>query len=519
MRPKKFLERALVVLMLLQTVGLCAQHGPQTAEYKKLTTADYILRFKDVAIREMVRSGIPASITLAQGIHESGNGNSGLARKANNHFGIKCHVWKGEGYYQWDDDPTESCFRVYGNADSSYIDHTEFLMTRKRYAFLFEYESVDYVSWAHGLKKAGYATDSTYPQKLISTIERHKLYQYDIVMKPMIASNNIAQPEQKTSEPVVYVIPEHMQRKLRNKSKSPLFKEYKKGIFHQNASAYAVAKPNETALEIATRFDIPYRKFLVFNDMVDGDRLIENQYCYIQPKKSKYKGTEVYHQVKENETMYEISQFYGLKLSDLLERNLLTEGQEPKNGEMILLNEKAFKAPALRAIEKETEIVKPVVIKEVEPVVKQETKVTETKVEQKQLIASSSTYPESVYNSGQELNTSTSKETEYVIPEFPSKFEYEPIKLEEERKKELPVVENKKTEIPSVEVKTETKVTNVKNTDAPKTENKFLLHIVQSNETLYSIGKKYGIKWEQIKSYNNLASNELSAKQTLKIPR
>lgn len=518
MRPQNLPGRALVVLMLVQTMAAFAQHGPQIVEYKKLTTNDYIARYKEIAIREMERSGIPASITLAQGIHESGNGNSDLARKANNHFGIKCHEWKGQGFYMWDDDPKESCFRVYGNADSSYIDHTEFLMTRKRYAFLFEYESVDYVSWAHGLKKAGYATDSTYPQKLISTIERHKLYQYDIVMKPLIASNSV-QPEPKTNEPVVYVIPEQMQRKLRSKSKSPLFKEYKKGIFHQNASAYAVAKANETALEIATRFDIPYRKFLVFNDMVDGDRLIDNQFCFIQPKKSKYKGTEVYHQVKENETMYEISQFYGLKLNDLLERNLMTEGQEPKIGEMILLNEKAFKAPALRAFEKEAEIVKPVVQKEAEPIVKQETKVTETKVEQKKLIAESPTYPESVYNSAQKLNTSTSTATEYVVPEFPSKFEYEPIKLEEERKKELPLVENKKTEIPSVEVKTETKVINVKNTDAPKIENKFLLHIVQSNETLYGIGKKYGIKWEQIKSYNNLASNELSAKQTLKIPR
>jgi flagellum-specific peptidoglycan hydrolase FlgJ len=132
--------------MLLQTMAVFSQHGPQIVEYKKLTTNDYIARYKDIAIREMERSGIPASITLAQGIHESGNGNSDLARKANNHFGIKCHEWKGQGYYMWDDDPKESCFRVYENGDSSYIDHTNFLMTRKRYAFLFEYESVDYVN-------------------------------------------------------------------------------------------------------------------------------------------------------------------------------------------------------------------------------------------------------------------------------------------------------------------------------------------------------------------------------------
>jgi LysM repeat protein len=298
-----------------------------------------------------------------------------------------------------------------------------------------------------------------------------------------------------------------------------LFKEYKKGIFQQNASAYAFAKANETALEIATRFDIPYRKFLLFNDMVDGDKLIDNQYCFIQPKKSKYKGSEIYHQVKENETMYEISQFYGLKLQDLLDRNLLTEGQEPKNGEMILLNEKAFKAPTLRAVEKEVEIVKPVVQKQAEVVVKQDIKVTETKVEQKKLIAESSTYPESVYNSGQQLNTSIGNETEQVIPEFPTKFEYEPIKLEDERKKELPKVDTKKTELVSGEVKTEAKENTAKKAEIAKTENKFLMHIVQSNETLYSIGKKYGIEWEQIKKYNNLASNELSAKQSLKIPR
>jgi len=517
MRPQNPLGKALVVLMLSLTTGLCAQHGPQNVEYKKLSTSDYIARFKDIAIREMLRSGIPASITLAQGIHESGNGNSELSRKANNHFGIKCHEWKGEGYYQWDDDPTESCFRVYVNADSSYVDHTNFLKNRKRYAFLFDYESVDYVNWAHGLRKAGYATDSTYPQKLISTIERFKLYQYDIVMNPLIASKS-EQPEQKTTQPEVFVVPNHMQRSLRKKIKSPLFAEYKKGIFSQNASAYAIAKPNETALEIATRFDIPYRKFLVFNDMVDGDRLIDNQHCYIQPKKSKYKGTEVYHQVKDNETIYEISQFYGLKLQDLLDRNLLTEGQEPKNGEMILLNEKAFKAPVLRSIEKQTETAKVEIQKVSEPVVvKQETKTVGSKTENKTLIAELPTYPETVYNSSEPMNTSTNTEESFV-PEFPTKFEYEPIKLEDERKKELPIVENKKTEIVSVEVKSDPKVSVSKNTATPKVNN-YLLHTVQSNETLYSIGKKYGIEWQQIKSYNNLASNELSAKQTLRIPR
>lgn len=518
MRPKNFRERALVVLMLFLSLGSYAQHGPQAENFKKMSTADYVQKHKDIAIREMMRSGIPASITLAQGIHESSNGNSGLARKANNHFGIKCHEWKGEGYYQWDDDPTESCFRVYANADSSYIDHSDFLMTRKRYGFLFEYESVDYVSWAHGLKKAGYATDSTYPQKLISTIERFKLYQYDVVMTPMLAGAADKIEQKTTEQPEVFVVPEHMQRNLRKKQKSVLFAEYKKGFFRQNATAYAFAKPNETALEFASRFDIPYRKFLLFNDMVDGDRLIDNQFCYIQPKKSKYKGSEVYHQVKETETMYEISQFYGIKLQDLLDRNLLRESEEPKKGEMVLLNEKAFKAPLLREVDKNVEIIKPepqIVVEQVSP----EKKVTEVKVENKSLIADLPTYPDAVYKSGEAINTNTKPDEAQLVPEFPTNFEYEPIKLEHERKKELPVVENKKTEIGSIEIKSDAKVVETSGLNAARAEIKFMLHTVQANETLFSIGKKYGIGWEQIKQYNNLASNELSAKQTLKIPR
>ena len=146
------------------------------------STEDYIAFFKAVAIHEMKLYGIPASITLAQGILESGSGKGRLARQANNHFGIKCHDWTGPRIYH-DDDRAQECFRKYNDPSKSYRDHSLFLAKRKRYADLFKHKITDYKAWARGLKRAGYATDPQYPKKLISLIERYKLYRYDIFDK------------------------------------------------------------------------------------------------------------------------------------------------------------------------------------------------------------------------------------------------------------------------------------------------------------------------------------------------
>ncbi len=148
-----------------------ANHVPYTAQ-------SYIERFKAIAIKEMNANGIPASITLAQGLFESGNGNGDLAKIANNHFGIKCTSdWKGKSYYK-DDDKADDCFRVYDNPEDSYKDHSDFLK-RKRYAALFELDKNDYEGWAYGLKQAGYATNPNYPQLLINVIKKYRLDQYD----------------------------------------------------------------------------------------------------------------------------------------------------------------------------------------------------------------------------------------------------------------------------------------------------------------------------------------------------
>ena len=156
------------------------------------TTEQYIAFFKAEAIHEMKLYGIPASITLAQGILESGSGKGRLAREANNHFGIKCHNWKGARIYH-DDDRKQECFRKYNDPNQSYRDHSLFLVDRKRYADLFKHKATDYKAWAKGLKKAGYATDPKYPQKLIQLIERYKLYRYDIFDKKKRRKKKIKQ--------------------------------------------------------------------------------------------------------------------------------------------------------------------------------------------------------------------------------------------------------------------------------------------------------------------------------------
>ena len=150
---------------------------------KIITTEDYVKFYSNIAMDEMIQFGIPASITLAQGILESGAGKGRLAVQANNHFGIKCHDWNGKKIYH-DDDEEQECFRKYDNPEYSYRDHSLFLTNRGRYSFLFDLKKDDYKQWAKGLKKAGYATDPKYPQKLIDLIQRYQLYKYDnIVLK------------------------------------------------------------------------------------------------------------------------------------------------------------------------------------------------------------------------------------------------------------------------------------------------------------------------------------------------
>lgn len=286
----------------------------QPAE-KKNSPEDYIALYKDDAIREMQLFRVPASITLAQGMLESDNGNSALAVYANNHFGIKCHKeWTGDTYTQ-DDDEKDECFRKYGTVYDSYVDHSEFLKTRPRYAFLFELKLTDYVGWANGLKSAGYATDPKYAQRLIDLIERYKLNEYDKLegLTPIAAEPQ--KPQGSTSVAI-----NGMQ---------------KREVFLNNNRKYVIVKPGDSFMKIAQELEMGVWQLYKYNDMNKNYALKPGQMLYIQPKRRKAQDDKC--QVRPGQTMHDISQQYGVKLKKLYKYNDMEPGTEPKAGQIIYL--------------------------------------------------------------------------------------------------------------------------------------------------------------------------------------
>jgi LysM repeat protein len=289
------------------------------------STEKYIEKYKDIAIREMKRSGIPASITLAQGMLESDNGNSRLARNANNHFGIKCHDWNGKGFYQ-DDDKANECFRTYKNAEESYIDHTDFLLSKQRYSFLFDYKTTDYKNWARGLKKAGYATSSSYADHLIKIISENNLHYFD-------------------SELTASQRPASHYRSTKKRQSDPDFVVNIKSrpIFQKNDIDYIIAKKDDTFDKLAAELDLLSWELLRYNELTKDSVIREGQVLFIQPKRRKAEFGKEFHIVQPNETLYSISQLYGVKLNRLLKLNLLSDTSQVKINDKLNLRKKKKK--------------------------------------------------------------------------------------------------------------------------------------------------------------------------------
>ncbi|MBX2929482.1 MAG: LysM peptidoglycan-binding domain-containing protein [Saprospiraceae bacterium] len=291
----------------------------------------YIEQFKDIAIQEMERAGVPASIKLAQGILESDFGRSDLAKRANNHFGIKCGAnWDGREFFKEDDDYDangrliKSCFRVYRSPETSFIAHSEFLRDpakEERYGFLFRLDPMDYQSWARGLKRAGYATAATYHERLINIIETYKLHQYDRLGKAPIVEVNV--PGAPSS-----------------------------AFGYNNDVRYVLSTENESVSTVARRTEVSFTQLVRYNEhLTDGEqRLDEGTIIYLQPKRNAYRGRVVQHYVKEGETMFDISQAYGIKLTKLLNRNRMDKGMEPAPGQPVKLRGgKVKQRPLLRS--------------------------------------------------------------------------------------------------------------------------------------------------------------------------
>jgi hypothetical protein len=289
----------------------------------------YIEKYAPLAIDEMYRTGVPASITLAQGLLESGNGLSELAVKGNNHFGIKCHnTWTGAKVYH-DDDRKGECFRKYDSPEESFRDHSDFLRYRDRYKFLFDYELTDYKSWAYGLKSAGYATDPKYPEKLIRLIEEYELYIYDSM-----------QPGE--SEDEALHIPDspaqlEQARPLTDGQREVFRFALSRQMYSQNGVPFVYAEEGETYESIAKSYRLFLKEILKFNDLQQNEELLPGTVVYLKKKKkASHPGLDRY-VVEEGQTLREISQRFAVRMKDICRRNGIEQDHVLREGDVLEL--------------------------------------------------------------------------------------------------------------------------------------------------------------------------------------
>jgi len=319
----------------------------------------YVNTYKALAMEEEQRSGVPASITLAQGLHESEAGMSELVKNSNNHFGIKCKEdWKGAVFYH-DDDSRQECFRSYATAADSYRDHSDFLRQGSRYAFLFKLDPTDYEEWAYGLKKAGYATNIRYSQILIRLIKDYNLQQYTLIaIGKMAASEEVVLGEPSgakvpmpgRSSGVVVVGTGgtgSVDSAKRDAAIAGPEVSYPEGEFQINRTRVVYVQAGVSLLSVANRYEVSLGRLLEFNEMKEEDVLVKGQLIFLQRKRRA--GSIEYHVVREEEGIYDIAQAEGIRLQDLLEMNQLASGEQPAIGERIYLQRSAPAKPRLAA--------------------------------------------------------------------------------------------------------------------------------------------------------------------------
>ena len=299
-----------VLALVLSAVAADAPGAPER----------YIKTYSATAVSEMIRSGVPASITLAQGLLESGAGTSTLAVNANNHFGIKCgSLWKGRTT-RADDDKKNECFRAYDSAEDSFRDHSDFLRYSDRYKFLFDLQPGDYKGWAHGLKKAGYATDPAYARKLIDLIEKYGLTSYDALEEGE----------------VLPVAPDEIERAKPLTEGEKMHFSLSREAYSQNGVPFVYAAEGETYASIAKAYHLFTGEILRFNDASKDDKLLPGDVVYLQAKKKKApKGLDKF--IADGESLRDISQRFAVRLRSLCKKNALEPGYVTEPGDEILL--------------------------------------------------------------------------------------------------------------------------------------------------------------------------------------
>lgn len=543
MKMKFKIQTLITCYLLLTTISANAQ---------KLDTTNivaYIKQYKNIAIAEMKRSGIPASITLAQGIHESSFGTSYLAKNTNNHFGIKCkETWTGKTFKYTDDAPNE-CFRVYDNVEESYKDHTEFLK-RSRYASLFLLDKYDYKGWATGLKKAGYATNPKYAPILIKTIEDWQLYAFDKGENPDYMNAEMPAIIEQDEESI-YKVTDSIE--IDNQYKPT---EIKKVEVVKTSAEKAQQKPNfnkpvnktitkinkvksvkfysgETLDLIANAMKIEKDDLLRYNDITDESQIKVGQPVFIQQKKKSNK--EATYKIKQDDNIWNISQKKGIRLSSLLKLNKLEPGEEPVAKETISLKRKIKDKPKLRTAKEIKALPQPIITAKptntvkVEPqpskIIKAEPQAEKSPLGDLGIVRARDTiYPaitEPIQNVsaidsarllGWEKDTKLLEKpavvapTKEIIPQIVSEIEIEkPITSTTIKEEEIVIEKPTSTIYP----------TSIDYNKLPKSNT--ATHTVVKGDTMYNISKRYNISIAQIMEWNDLSEQVVKLGQELKI--
>lgn len=532
---KRFFGLGIVCLTFLTSNG-------QTASFQERAKA-YVQKYAAWAMEEQQRVGIPAAITLAQGIHETNAGSSELATQANNHFGIKCKKeWRGATYAYTDDAPNE-CFRKYPSAKESYVDHSDYLKQSVRYAELFTYDIKNYQAWAKGLKKCGYATNPAYAQKLVKLVEDYGLQEYTLAVLNS-QSEVIPMKEARISTAkAVAQEPNTIQDQMINtvavpkatSSESPNSEVF---MIHQLKAFYG--KKGEHLLEKALKYNIRYERLLEINELADAP-LPRDMVVYLSPKNNK--GSRSAYVVKEGETIEQIAQEEGMTSRQLRIFNLLATNEQPVAGSILKLQEQSEERPQTYKVQKanNTNVVNQKFTLQSNQNAEQDPEYLPTK----KAVAVNSAATEEIeigYGAERPAQLNVPKPS---IPQQPERevvqnLEKEPVKEEAQTKtsnEPMDEIALLKARLDKA-VYSKSSTSNVKVSELDKApqqqlaqsqaqkakapvlaaQNQELIHhVVDKGDTAFSIAKKYGITIKQLNEWNNLNFEAIKVGQKLRV--
>lgn len=330
--PEDLAKRLLFLLLLI----VCSAIGAKAQSSSDII--NYINKYKGIALDQEKKYGVPASITIAQGILESGAGKSGLTRNANNHFGIKAFGgWTGPVYHAWDDEPNKSRFRVYGSAADSFRDHSLFLKNNSRYRSLFAKSVYDYRGWAIGLQKAGYATAKTYAASLIGFIDSYRLYEINGGVKLKAGKAVVITRQATVNQKATFDASCQANDDEQSEEEEMVANAVKRYVVDINDVRCTILYPGMTLSSVAMKYDIPKEKLLEYNEVASENDFHEGDIVFIAKKKKKYTGPQDYYTVRKGDTLYGISQNFGIQYASLAKMNNKDFFSQLKEGEKINL--------------------------------------------------------------------------------------------------------------------------------------------------------------------------------------